>query len=157
MIAAAASAMDTVIGQFSACHRILHRNADDLSDDEAAFQPQPGGNTILWVVRHITATRERILRSLGPGDFTASGQTLAEILASYDRSQPLLAAALARLTDDDLDQKAPFSPGNNPNETVRSLLAVSAFHESYHIGQLGILRRLVGKEGAIKLPAAATA
>lgn len=154
---ATTSTMDIVIAQLSACHRIVHRNVDDISNDEANFQPQPGGNTIFWVIRHITGTREKVLRSVGQSGFTATGETLEEILAAYDRSQPLIAAALGALTDDELDRKAPFSPGNNPTETVRSLLTVVAFHEAYHTGQLGVLRRLVGKEGAIKAPAAATA
>lgn len=154
---AATSTMDTLIAQLSACHRIVHRNVDDVSNDEANIQPQPAGNSIFWVLRHITGTREKVLASVGQSGFAATGQTLEEVLASYDRSQPLIASALGALTDDELDRKAPFSPGGNPNETVRSLLTVVAFHEAYHTGQLGILRRLVGKEGAIKAPAAATA
>jgi uncharacterized damage-inducible protein DinB len=154
---AATSTMDTIVAQLSACHRVVHRNVDDVSNDEATVQPQPAGNTIFWVLRHITGTREKVLRSVGQSGFTATGETLEEILAAYDRSQPLIAAALGALTDDELDRNAPFSPGNNPNETVRSLLTVVAFHEAYHTGQLGVLRRLVGKEGAIKAPAAATA
>ncbi len=149
--------MDTVVAQLSVCHSVVHRNVDDISNDQAIFQPKPGGNTIFWVVRHITGTREKVLRSVGQTGFAAAGDTLEEILAAYDRSQPLIAAALGALTDDQLDRKAPFSPGNNPNETVRSLLTVVAFHEAYHTGQLGVLRRLVGKEGAIKAPAGATA
>ncbi|MGB5881514.1 MAG: DinB family protein, partial [Thermoanaerobaculia bacterium] len=45
---------------------------------------------------------------------------------------------------------APYSPGNNPNETLGSLLHLIAFHQAYHVGQLGLGRRLVGKAGAIK-------
>jgi hypothetical protein len=33
---------------------------------------------------------------------------------------------------------------------VRSLLATVAFHQAYHAGQTGTLRRVVGKSGAIK-------
>ncbi|MBU1676531.1 DinB family protein, partial [bacterium] len=54
------------------------------------------------------------------------------------------------LTEDRLDEPAPFSPGNDETETVGSLLAGLAFHESYHCGQLGLLRRLLGKDGVIK-------
>ena len=48
-------------------------------------------------------------------------------------------------TDERLDEAAPFSPGNNANETVGSLPAGLAFHGSYHCGRLGVLRRLPGK------------
>ncbi len=46
--------------------------------------------------------------------------------------------------------KAPFSPKDDENETVGSLLAGLAFHEAYHTGQLGILRRVSGADGAVK-------
>jgi uncharacterized damage-inducible protein DinB len=49
-----------------------------------------------------------------------------------------------------MDEPAPFSPTNNPKETVRSLLATVFFHQAYHVGQTGLLRRIAGKEGAIK-------
>jgi len=35
------------------------------------------------------------------------------------------------------------------NEKYR-MVTFLAFHESYHTGQTGILRRIIGKEGAIK-------
>jgi uncharacterized damage-inducible protein DinB len=34
--------------------------------------------------------------------------------------------------------------------TLGSKLFTFNFHESYHAGQLGILRRMLGKEGAIR-------
>jgi uncharacterized damage-inducible protein DinB len=36
--------------------------------------------------------------------------------------------------------------------TVREALAVLQFHEAYHAGQVGLLRRLLGKPGVIKPP-----
>jgi uncharacterized damage-inducible protein DinB len=35
-------------------------------------------------------------------------------------------------------------------ETVGDQLAFLQFHEAYHIGQAGLLRRLAGKDGAIR-------
>jgi uncharacterized damage-inducible protein DinB len=34
-------------------------------------------------------------------------------------------------------------------ETVRSLLGTILFHQAYHSGQTGLLRRIAGKPGAI--------
>ncbi len=45
-------------------------------------------------------------------------------------------AGLGGLTEAVLASKAPFSPGDNPEETVGSLLAGLVFHEGYHCGQL---------------------
>ncbi len=55
---------------------------------------------------------------------------------------------LAQVTEDQLSQKAPISPTENPDETIGSLLSTFAFHDAYHIGQTGVLRRIVGKAAA---------
>jgi len=36
------------------------------------------------------------------------------------------------------------------NKTVGNQLAFFQFHEAYHAGQVGLLRRLAGKEGALR-------
>ncbi len=70
-------------------------------------------------------------------------------MTAWDEATRRIDAGLAGLAPEALDQPAPHSPGNNPNETVRSLLSVTFFHQAYHAGQTGILRRIAGKEGAI--------
>ena len=59
---------------------------------------------------------------------------------------------LEAITDEALAAEAPFSPTDNPDETIGSLLAGLSFHEAYHAGQIGLLRRIVGKQGAIGSP-----
>jgi hypothetical protein len=56
------------------------------------------------------------------------------------------------MSPDQMDKPAPISPTGNPKETVGSLLAALAFHEAYHVGQTGILRRVIGREGVVKPP-----
>lgn len=59
-------------------------------------------------------------------------------------------AGLAGLTPDVVDSPAAGSPTGNPDETVRSLLTTVMFHQAYHAGQTAVLRRVAGKEGAIR-------
>lgn len=73
----------------------------------------------------------------------------AELLDSWDEAARRFDAGLAALTADDLKRSAADLPGGDPDSTVRSLLTTILFHQAYHAGQLGLLRRLVGKEGAI--------
>jgi uncharacterized damage-inducible protein DinB len=67
---------------------------------------------------------------------------MEEILAALDRSQEAVLAGLEELEPETLDRPVPKSPFGRDDETVGSLLAGLAFHEAYHVGQTGILRRL---------------
>jgi hypothetical protein len=40
-------------------------------------------------------------------------------------------------------------PHRSPEIAILSQLAAVQFHQSYHAGQLGVLRRIAGKDGAI--------
>ena len=68
----------------------------------------------------------------------------------WDESPRRVDAGLAASGSDALGRRAPFSPGGDPGETVGSLLMTIAWHQAYHVGQTGLLRRLAGKEGAIR-------
>jgi len=79
----------------------------------------------------------------------AEALPLQELLAAFDKASERVDAGLASLAPRRLDEPAPFSPVNDPKETVRSLLASISFHQAYHAGQTGLLRRIAGKPGAI--------
>jgi hypothetical protein len=72
-----------------------------------------------------------------------------ELLAAFGKASERVDAGLAGLAPKKLDEPAPYSPTKNPRETVRSFLANISFHQAYHAGQTGLLRRIVGKPGAI--------
>jgi uncharacterized damage-inducible protein DinB len=164
----------TLAHQLGMCSYVLERNLSELSEQEGHVAPQPGGNCLNWVLGHITRTRLMLLRMLGKElpfpleefnayddrggiPFTrATAIPLDELKRRYKALQEPLVRALNELPPDMMDRPAPFSPTGNPKETIGTLLASFAFHESYHAGQTGLLRRVAGKEGAIK-PGAATA
>jgi hypothetical protein len=145
---------------------VVGMNIEGITHEESLIQPQPNGNTLNWVLGHLVCIYNKALPLLGQEPVMDAGR-----LAHYDRgSAPLdpakaldlheLAAAWAQVADrvdaglgelsgDTLDRPAPFSPSGNPDETVRSLINTLLFHHSYHAGQLGLLRRIAGKPGAI--------
>lgn len=146
---------------------VLSRNLDGITHEESLRAPHPGGNSLNWVVGHIVSARNLTLRLLGEepaydqSDFKLYGASgfspegafrLEELRRRFEVLSPLLASALSRATSRQLETPAPFSPTNNPDETLGSLLASNAFHEGYHLGQTGILRRLLGREGALPAP-----
>jgi hypothetical protein len=153
--------------QFSLCAFALRRNLDGLSQAESLKALPMGANNVNWIVGHVVRVRNRALALLGrrplfaDGEFSfyeparsASGSPLPleELVRRFGELQSILVDALASVPPDVLGARAPVSPTNNPNETIGSLLASLAFHESYHMGQLGIARRLLGKRGAILAP-----
>lgn len=160
----------TIAYQFGLCTHVLDRNLSQLSEEESLTAPQKGGNCLNWVLGHITRTRNGALRLLGQKplfpeeDFRAyddnggvafSAETALpfnELKRRFKALQEPWVRGLNQISKETLEQPAPISPTNNPNETVGSLLAALAFHEAYHIGQTGMLRRVVGKEGMIKPP-----
>jgi hypothetical protein len=88
-------------------------------------------------------------RHSSPLKDSAEAVPLQELLAAFDKASERVDAGLAGLATKKLDELAPYSPTNDPRETARSLLASISFHQAYNAGQTGLLRRVVGKPGAI--------
>jgi uncharacterized damage-inducible protein DinB len=165
----------TLAYQFGLCSYALDRNLGQLSQEESLIGPQKGGNCLNWVVGHLTRVRNRALGLVGEKplfpdeDFDAycdeagvpfdaeAALPLDELKRRFKALQEPLVRGLNAISKEVLEKPAPFSPTNNPNETVGSLLAAVAFHEAYHVGQTGMLRRVVGREGVIRPPAAVAA
>ena len=151
-----------------ASDQVLRVNVDGITHEESLIQPQPGGNCLNFIVGHLVCVYNNALPLLGqqpvlPADrigrydrgsqpMTDSGEAMdfGELLKAWREATKRFDAGLADLSQEDLDRKAPFSPGNNPDETVGSLLGFVSFHQAYHVGQTALSRRLIGKPGAIK-------
>jgi hypothetical protein len=153
--------------QFGISAFVFERNLADVTDQESLRTPQPGGNTLNWIVGHVVRTRNQALALLqrqplfddadfalyGTGVFDAQrALSLEELKRRFQMLGPALASAVESTTIEQLSTLAPFSPTGNPNETIGTLLASIAFHEAYHLGQTGLSRRLLGKPGALLAP-----
>ena len=146
----------------------LNRNLDGVTNEESLIIPQPAGNCINWVLGHVVTARNTVLTLAGretivnddvaahyrrgseaihPGDNVPDIDTLRGWLAD---SQQQLIPALAALPEEMLRLPVPEPIRRPPlTGTVGDALARLAAHESYHNGQIGLLRRLAGKPGAI--------
>jgi len=135
-------------------------NVKGLSHEDSMVQPPAGGNCLNWVAAHIVASRGAILDLLGeaqvwdtdrndrfkrgsrPVQDTKDSLPFDSIVADFRRSQERIQAGLARLSDEELIEK-------RGDDTLADKLHFLQFHEAYHIGQAGLLRRMAGKECAI--------
>lgn len=148
-------------------HGVVRRCADGFSQEESLVAPEGGGNCLNWVMGHLLHVYNNALPAIGQArvmekettvrfkrgaaglDATDEAMEMAEMMAAWDEVANRVDAGLAGLTVEGLDAPAPFSPSNNPKETVRTLLTTILFHQAYHAGQVGLLRRIAGKPGAI--------
>ena len=140
---------------------VIEKNLEGITTEESFVQPQAAGNCVNWVLGHIVATRNQIMELIGenptlsevesapykrgskPLTDRSTALTLEKMFSDLQVSQDKLMAALQGMPSEELE--APFG-----ESTKYEQLAVLQFHEAYHAGQLGILRRFLGKPGAIK-------
>lgn len=150
-----------------AIHGVVRKNMEGVNQKESLVQPQPEGNCMNWVMGHLLRVYENALLALGQKPMIEGGgferykrggeamknpedaMEITKLMEDWDEATKRLDAGLASLTVELLDEKAPFLPGKDPNETVRTRLTTILFHQGYHAGQLGLLRRIAGKPGAI--------
>jgi uncharacterized damage-inducible protein DinB len=144
-------------------------NMEGFTQEESRRLPEGGGNSILWVLGHILYCRDMILGELGEKAFLSEGETKpfvrgAPLLEAKDEaiSMDRLMDGLKRTSESLLEKLGPLDDESlgralNPDQfpvpvkefTLGVWLTVFLFHESYHAGQVGTLRRAMGKEGVI--------
>jgi uncharacterized damage-inducible protein DinB len=165
---ASLSATDVLRAQAQVTHHMLRQNTDGIAHDESLTPPGCGGNCLNWVAGHLLWVNEMALSALGQPPVLgvealkryqrgsaelhdpSEALPLEQLLGAWDESWSRIDAALAAISPEGLEALAPFSPRKKADETVGSLLTIIMFHQAYHTGQAGLLRRLLGKEGAIK-------
>ncbi len=148
-------------------YHVVQLNIEGLTHEESLIAPTGGANCLNWVLGHLVCIYNEMLPILGqeqviegaqldrysrgsaPSLSAAEAIALEKLVEAWDEASKSINTGLKTLTADLLNQPAPYSPGKNPDETVRTLLTTVLFHQAYHAGQTGVLRRVIGKEGAI--------
>jgi hypothetical protein len=120
-----------------------------------------------WVLGHLLTVYNEVLPQVGqepvmPRDtlsqYTRGSEPITrpsnalpfeDLVAAWDDACIRIDAGLAALPPSQLGEIIANSPTGDPYETMDSLLGTVLFHQAYHAGQLGILRRIAGKPGAI--------
>jgi uncharacterized damage-inducible protein DinB len=141
----------------------MRANVGDVTHAESLIQPTPAGNCLNWVLGHLVTVRSAFLSGFGakgpwtdaesapyqrhgpPLTDSAEAKPIDQIWSALDQTQQSMIEVIEKMTPEELAKKAPFSPTGNPNETIGSLMATIVFHDAYHAGQTGLLRRVIGK------------
>jgi DinB superfamily len=140
----------------------LDKLTADFHDGEWLVR-QGEGNHAQWLLGHLAATRRWALRELGQlseqepweqhfgmgSHPTPLGDDIAPALLreSFMKTGHALVKHLATL--DEAAANAPFRKFPDGSDTLAGGMHFLHFHESYHLGQLGLIRRLLGKPGLI--------
>ena len=145
--------------QFGTSFGFLQQNLEGF-DTALSLQTPGGGNSAVWLLRHITAARQmplvfggqhplwnqevlgRWARSAAPLQAGEAGDWNG-LRADLGQSQERLMDFLGGLKASDLGRETPAGP-------LGTVLAFLATHEAYHVGQLAMLRRALGMPGVLK-------
>jgi len=152
---------ETQAEYFGLTYRVIHRQLNGLTNEESFLQPPFRGNCLNWVLGHIVFSREAVLTRLGesfpwteaeaarytrnsePDTSTGDALPLERLLTALEASQERIVAGLKRVSDEDLQRPA------GDDETIGEQIAFSHWHETYHVGQLELLRQLAGKNDKV--------
>jgi len=141
------SFVEALVGDFSA--------ADWKVRDSAGHSP-------IWLLGHVATYRQRVLAMMGvehpaepweaafvrgtsPADVPAD-QDPRQLIQAFHAAHKAMAGRWDALTPEAMAK--PFGRTlPDGSDTVGGALAFVAWHEAYHLGQLGFMRRLAGKPG----------
>jgi hypothetical protein len=128
--------------------------------DRAALLTRPGGRSspMMWVAGHLVQSRVRLINVMGGSrelpwpDLFRTGSVIADPSAYPDVDA--IAEAWRDVTEDLMHRIETIGPAAllgsappriaSPDGTLRGAIALFAFHEGYHVGQLGYIRKWLG-------------
>jgi len=151
----------TLAQYYALTYRVIKRQVDGVTDEESLMQPPFRGNCMNWVIGHIVASRDSALRLLGASPTWTEAEArvykpnsepvisaeqalpLTRLLGDLETSQTRIMEALQHVSAETLAAMA------DEEETVEQQITFSHWHETYHVGQLELLRQLAGKNDKV--------
>jgi uncharacterized damage-inducible protein DinB len=158
------STIQPVIRQFDMQTRLFNNVLEGIEDIKGSERLSDQVNHLQWIAGHLTNSRYGLSRELGiKAEFPYKEQytdptepppynralnasvkypSLTEIKKSWNELAALFTEKMSGLSDDQLAGGIAFPVPTG--KTFGDLLSFIASHESYHIGQMSIIRRYLG-------------
>lgn len=148
-----------LVGLYRLSQGILETSLRDLSDEDAKVRSRAGaGPSVAWTVGHLCHYKVQALGLVGrlkenpfaaqfsdtPATDGASYPSLAALSASFAALNAELCTALEAAAAR-LDAPMPGA-GAHEEKTVLDTVLFFAWHEAYHIGGIGALRKELGRK-----------
>ena len=156
--------IDTVIRSFSYCLDFVEEQVADLDTDEMVQQTEFIANHPAWVIGHLTASCQAMGRELGlepwldsdwgkrfgygsqPVSDTSEYCSKEELISILRDSKNRIIEKVSGMNSAELEQPLPEARLRDQLPTIGDALAqMLASHTAYHIGQLQIWRKTIGK------------
>jgi DinB superfamily len=153
------SAKNQLLAQIDLHNTLFNNVLVDISEEESNARLVPSINNIKWLAGHLLWVQTNLGRSCGvpveiawidhynnqiPEPPKIKAPSLEEIKTAWNQSVPVIRQGLENLSEEAL-----HSPIEFPLPAFRTQEGLWAFinhHQAYTIGQIGILRRALGKE-----------
>lgn len=137
---------------------LIHRFVDGVSHEESVLQPPFEHNCMNWILGHIVTNRSHVLETVGAAHdwqeavralyhtdtppITPDGPSIRfeKLVAHLDESVELLKAALEHAGEGYLDE---LHANYRGEKTRFEHLTGFHWHESFHLGQLEMLRAFI--------------
>ena len=135
---------------------LISKLAEGVTHAASVTQLPVRSNTFNWVLGHIIQARSGLLQMLGEEGLVSEGVTavyttnapnsdtalpLTELLTLLEKSTERITAAITNASDETLSSLFDEERGT----TVADRIAGLNWHETYHVGQLEILRQAAGE------------
>jgi len=130
----------------------IYQNAlEDLTEELALKRPSNKSNHANWLLGHILHCRYMLANMIGAKaenpfdevycDAIENGDypTVEKVFAQFPIISEKVLDRLSGLTDSELDAK----PAHD-KPALADIVSFFVYHEAYHIGQLGYVRKLIG-------------
>ena len=137
---------------------LVHNCCRDVNEEDAQRRLNQQGNSVAFLVAHLTEVRHFLAEQAGQpldnplGEALANASSIDELddvpvlaagLKAWERISdhllPALRAVPAESLDEVTERSFPIA-----GDTRLAMIAFLVQHESYHVGQLGYLRRQLG-------------
>ncbi len=152
--------MHTVKTQFDLHTRLFNNVLSEITDDQADSRANDKINHLKWLAGHVTSARmglgkfggldedKSMEEFFGHGkgiDPSKNYPSLKEIQEKWNFISDKISTGLENIPTEVLSSDAPVQvPVSDPS--MEGFLGFMMHHEAYHIGQMGILRKFMGKE-----------